>query len=125
MITGGKLLCREQNLTRGEVTHFMGCRTLDEVKEELEKVRRKWADVDDMEEPIVVYDIAGDAEGCYVFTPSDLMRYMEYEGILYKAEEVYAELLNRVRLSYCEDEDRSDYYSVLELYMDLSDILEA
>lgn len=125
MIIGTKLLCREQNLTEGEVAYFMGCRSLEEARAEIGRIKKKWEDVESMTGPLVVYGIACDVGACYVFTPEDLVGYMGMGKEKHQAERIYAALLERVKLVYCETEDKSDYYSILELYMDLGDILEA
>ena len=123
MIVDGKLFCREQNLTVGEVTYFMGCRNVSEAEAELGRIRRDWAEASVDSNPVIVYGIARDKEHCYVFTLEDLVRYLGYDGRQVDLSHVYARLLERVKLNYCEKEDKSDYYSVLELYMDLGDIL--
>lgn len=123
MIVNGGLFCREQNLTVGEVTYFMGCRDVREAETELEKIRGYWPEAWRKSGPIVVYGIAGDEDHCYVFTPENLVRYLGYDSSQVDLSQVYTKLLERVKLNYCEKEDKSDYYSVLELYMDLGDIL--
>ena len=124
MIIGKKLICREQNLTKGEVTHIMGCSSLEGARAELARVQKKWEDLNGMSGALVIYGVAGDETSCYVFTPEDLLRYIGHEDKAAQAEQIYDALLEQVKLTYCEEDDESDYYSVLELYMDLGDLCE-
>lgn len=122
MIIGKCLYCLEQNLTEGEILTFLGADRTVKVKSVLQEIKKEAGQIGILTEPCVIYGVAGEEDERYVLMPETLAKVfgVEREDI----EAVWQGLLEIVQLMYGVEEDRTDWYSILELYMDLGDLLE-